>query len=352
MSRKSRGRVNGPYRAGNQFRVVLVPSDGARSDLFFATEAKARRFIADARLELEAQTATLVEGIELYAAAMAERQLKPITIKTARFRLRAILGSIDHDTPLGDITPRLAQTSYDAMKATHRPDTHRNSLAAAKAFFAWAVKSKYAPTNPFEAVEPTGTRSAGKPQLRVDEARRVLHTVLARAGTDPEALAVLVILLLGLRASECAAIEDRDIDDDGRLLWIPASKTKAGIRRLAMPAALGALLKARAKGGAVFPGAHRHWVLNAVRRICTAAGVPPISAHGLRGTHASLAVRGGATAEAVGTALGHADAGHTASGHYIQASTATEALTGAVINKLLNRCNDVANEPQDDSDES
>jgi len=51
--------------------------------------------------------------------------------------------------------------------------------------------------------------------------------------------------------------------------------------------------------------ANRQTVLRHVRRICKAAGVPTVSPHGLRGTHASLAMTRGATGDLVASALGH-----------------------------------------------
>jgi integrase len=51
--------------------------------------------------------------------------------------------------------------------------------------------------------------------------------------------------------------------------------------------------------------ANRQTVLRHVRRICEAAGVPTVSPHGLRGTHASLAMTAGATGDLVASALGH-----------------------------------------------
>jgi hypothetical protein len=87
----------------------------------------------------------------------------------------------------------------------------------------------------------------------------------------------------------------RNLDDDGRLLWITDAKTQAGVRRLEVPPQLQEHLQrlARDKRPAdrLFGrNVHRHWVLRAVRRICKAAGVPRVPSHGLRGTHATLAV--------------------------------------------------------------
>ena len=46
---------------------------------------------------------------------------------------------------------------------------------------------------------------------------------------------MLVAVYMGLRAGEIVNIGRRDIDDNGRLLWIPDSKTEAGRRILEIP---------------------------------------------------------------------------------------------------------------------
>jgi integrase len=49
------------------------------------------------------------------------------------------------------------------------------------------------------------------------------------------AVAAMMALLLGMRATEIVSRVVRDLDDDGRLLWIPDSKTDAGKRTLHVP---------------------------------------------------------------------------------------------------------------------
>ena len=60
-------------------------------------------------------------------------------------------------------------TKYGKPLAT---DSHRNILAEAKTFLKWSVGKGYFRSNPLEGVEGTGKRRHGKPQLRIDEARR------------------------------------------------------------------------------------------------------------------------------------------------------------------------------------
>ena len=49
---------------------------------------------------------------------------------------------------------------------------------------------------------------------------------------DTGAVAAMMALLLGMRATEIVSRVVRDLDDNGRLLWIPTAKTEAGKRTL------------------------------------------------------------------------------------------------------------------------
>jgi integrase len=101
----------------------------------------------------------------------------------------------------------------------------------------------------------------------------------------------------------------RDLDDGGKLLWIPDSKTEAGRRTLRVPELLQPYLARLAEGKpseTLLFGHHwRDWVRKWVARICTAAGVPSVTAHGMRGLHSTLAVEHGVSAQVVAAALGH-----------------------------------------------
>ena len=50
---------------------------------------------------------------------------------------------------------------------------------------------------------------------------------------------------------------------------------------------------------------NRQWVLRAVKRCCEAAGVPVVTAHGLRGTHAKVAREVGVSGVLLAAAMGH-----------------------------------------------
>jgi integrase len=173
---------------------------------------------------------------------------------------------------------------------------------------AWCKAQGYCDADPFASVVGQGRRVKGKAQLTNDEARKFLAKGLELGGEgDAGAIAAVTVLLLAIRAGECAAIKARDLDDGGRVLRIPRSKTEAGIRRVAVPEVLRSLLKSIAPDlGPVFGGKDRHWVRYSVGRLCGLAEVPVVTAHGLRGTHATLATGAGASSEAVAASLGHA----------------------------------------------
>jgi integrase len=240
------------------------------------------------------------------------------------------------DDHLGELTPKACQAAYDRLRAAGRSvDTHRNTLAVSKSFLGWCRAKGWAEANAMEGVTGEGRRRRGKAQLRIDESRKLLDLALELgAAGDASAVAVATVLLMGIRASECAWIQARDVDDGGRLLWIPRSKTEAGVRRLEVPEVLRPLLKGIGpQVGPLFPDRDRHWVLYHVRRLCRLAGVPEVTTHGLRGTQSTISRAGGASAEVVAAQLGHASTG-VQDRHYVQPDAAADARNRAALNVL------------------
>ena len=159
---------------------------------------------------------------------------------TVGYRLHGLLRDGERDRLLTSLTPAVARQLYERRVADGvKPDTHRGELAVARQFAAWCVERGWIPADPFAKVKPVGRKRAGrgKPQLRVDEGRVLLDFLLARCagGATPEPVAVLAALLLGPRAPEFVEREVRDLDDNGRLLWIPDSKSDSGRRVLEIP---------------------------------------------------------------------------------------------------------------------
>jgi integrase len=138
---------------------------------------------------------------------------------------------------------------------------------------------------------------------------RIAKAVELADGGEAGAVAAMMALLLGMRANEIVSRAVRDLDDEGRLLWIPETKTEAGRRTLRVPDVLSPYLQAQAEGKdreALLFGQHwRDWVRKWVGQICVAAGVPVVCAHSMRGLHSTLAMEAGVTGAVVAASLGH-----------------------------------------------
>ena len=67
-----------------------------------------------------------------------------------------------------------------------------------------------------------------------------------------------------------------------------------------------------------------------MKRICDAAGVPKVTAHGMRGLHSTLAVENGVSAHVVAASLGHESSTTT-----IQSYVKPEAVSGAQQRRVL-----------------
>lgn len=307
MGRRKEGdRINGPYKRGSGWRVVAIIG-GARSDTTYPTEAEAIAVATEARRQLGQGGTTVGDLVEAFIVE-ARSRCKRLTVDHYEIRLGNLLGPV-MALPVRSLTPARAQSLYLSLAQSGRAvSTHRNTLVTARQWGRWCVKRRHLRADPFADVEGVGKRRRGKKQLTVNESRQYVTACLALV-PRPDAVAALAYLLLGIRASELTDREVRDLDDGGRLLWIPEAKTEAGKRLLEVPEMLRPHLLAMAEGKRPTDRLFAHdrkWGWRAVRRFCKLAGVPVICTHGARGTHTTIARTAGATAEVVAGALGHA----------------------------------------------
>lgn len=336
-------RILGPYRERDGWRVILVEA-GVRTSTKTLSEEDAWRVKQELERELESCERERVSSlVTRYLEALSKKGNKQSSIDVTAIRIKSMLHGLEH---IHELTPSRAQKLYDSLcartsRATGRSlrvDTHRNTLAEAKTFGRWCVKVGVLKKNPFESVEPSGRRSHGKTQLRIDEARAFCRTAhdLAEQG-DVGAVVALVALLMGLRASEIIQRVGRDVDDGGRLLWIPCAKTKAGRRQVEIPSELQPYfreLSQRAPGELRLFGDHlRDWPRRQVLRICRLARVPPVCAHSMRGLHSTLAIAAGQSPHAVAKSLGHHNASVTLQS-YALPGTGQQAIAARALHRL------------------
>ena len=299
-------RIYGPYPHRNKWRVVVVRSDGERITGSYSSATAAQKAIDDVRAKTDSRT---VSGtVDEYVQHLRDLGRKSGTITTVKFRLRGMLRTNERDASLRSLTIASAKALFARRAPELAGETQHGELATASAFASWCVERRWLKVDPFATIKATKPRSTGKPQLRIDEARRWLDVAIAE--DSDESLAAALTILMGLRASEVTSRSVRDVDDGARVLWIEKAKTRAGNRSLEIPTvlrpALARLVAGRAGGEPLWRDERRdrHWVYRHVRRLCRLAGVPVVPPHGMRGTWASIARQTRPT-EDVAVALGH-----------------------------------------------
>lgn len=338
MARKRGGeRVLGPYEQDNGWRVVEIDAKGERFSSVHQSEKAAEIYMQQLLDDLERSDHTTETALAKYKEHLRTKGNKTDSVRQTLWVIGLFFPEPIH---LVSITPKRAQKLYDDMRTrptarTGEPpsvDTHRGGLAQVRTFLAWCIEqSWYREANPFAGVKGVGKRrprgkSLGKSgnELRVKETRAFyLKAVELADGGDQGAIAALVALLLGMRASEIVSRKVADLDDDeapGDLLWIPCSKTPAGRRTLEVPFELQPFLLDMAEGKTpdrylfecereqdAFGKPHtRDWVLDQVHRICDEARVPQVTAHAMRGQLTTLSKERGLAGHLVAATLGHA----------------------------------------------
>lgn len=363
MGRRERHeRVHGPYRDRDGWRVVVVGQGGERTNRCYETEAEANEVVQKARRALRsADERTIGEALTEYETHLGEKGNKPGSIWQTKWRIGQFFTSPDDF--LRDLRPQKCAELYDALasrttrfKKPISVDTHRNILAEAKSFLRWCQEKAWLSHNPLEHVKGKGKRRKGKDQLRIDEARTWDAVAIAHADKGKVgAVTALVTLYMDLRCKEIITRVVRDLDDGGRLLWIPDSKTDAGRRTLVVPEFLRPYLKKLAEGkkpDALLFGYHdrafpRHWV----QRICKQSGVPRVCAHGMRGLHSSLAIEQGATGRDVARAMGHSSETVTLGGSYAKRESIALAKQTKVVSAVHEQRSDRTDEDAENARE-
>lgn len=314
-------RILGPYAEKDGHRLIVV-ENGQRKALKFSTAEKAQQIKQQllGAIEKSAGCTIFDALVEYEEVLISERGRPAYTVRDERARLGAMLPL---DEPIRALTIERATELY--RKTTQRLGRNGRPLSAdslyfllktAKRFATWCVERGHLTTNPFAKIRRVGRASTGKTQLTADEARRFLDTALRLAATDDRgAVAVALQLSLGLRSSEVLSRCVRDLDEGGSILLIGHGKTKNARRRLELPDFLQPHLRRLAAsrcGDELLFGADRHgkqlstcFLIRQVHRVCALAAVPKVCAHSLRGLHATLALRQGASTQAVAAALGH-----------------------------------------------
>lgn len=225
---------------------------------------------------------------------------------------------------------------YSRLPSIH-PQAFRPARSSPLPGFSPACDAKRMPPKPARVLGPYPNRDKWRLVVLDGNERKSLVVASEQAAQDLKAQ------LLG---SEVLHRQVRDVDDGGQLLWVTPEahrlKTRAARRRLAVPRMLQELLRETTRGkqpsdfliaGDAGKPRSDSWLWHQVRVLCQQAGLPPICPHSLRGLNATLALEGGATAQAVAAALGHTHFAITAR-HYADKSAQSNARVRRVAEVL------------------
>lgn len=206
-------------------------------------------------------------------------------------------------------------TGYTRLRAELGHSCRSNMLCTLRTFFRWAVEQEYVAMSPAASFKTPKKPEPLPRALTLDQVRALviyLHTQGGRRGRRDEAL-LLTALYAGLRAVELASLRWPAIDTAGGVINIRLSKMNKGRSVKVHPALAQILGEWRLEQGLgdtapVFSLDNKPIRPNRVgkvaRRVALATRLP-LTAHVLRHTFATHALRRGGNLYAVSKALGH-----------------------------------------------
>lgn len=315
-----------PYHHHRTYRVWFKAIDGEKRYETYKTEAEALAFIARAQLLVVKDGRPIEDVIDAYLAS--QTKLRPSSRKTLGYRLRAIIRGRER-LPI-EVFPW--RTAWGLHVEPQSGDSQHGILAALHGLVAFAkLKGE-----PLAELKVSKTKNEGKPHLHITEAKAFIAAALA-AG-DPLAIAAATMAVTGLRPGEAMALQARDCDDGASVIWVVRGKTRKARRMIAVEPrfrpALARMTEGKAAGDLLFAyeGTRRRTntdpakartdaLLRRVRQLCTAAGVPEVVSHSMRGLNADLRALGGSSHQGIADALGH-ESFRTTTRHYLDPAVA------------------------------
>jgi integrase/recombinase XerD len=228
---------------------------------------------------------------------------------------------------LHELTAAEVSKAVLAELAGRSPASVRRYGCALRAFLRYCYLAGLIATDLSASVLPvSGRRRSLLPQgISPAQGKALLRACDRRRATGRRDYAVIVLMLrLGLRAGEVAALRLEDID--WRVGLITVHGKRGRVDQLPLPADVGKAIAGYLRRGrshatarqvfvAAIPrnaGLGRGGVSSIVRRACVRAGLAPFGAHRLRHTAAGDMLRAGGSLAEIGQVLRHDSSGATA----------------------------------------
>jgi len=331
MQRRKQTSVLGPYRHRNRWQIIAIEPDGSRLSFTFDSQAEALREKETLTQDIASRDKTIGALVPDFEGYLRQKGDQPQSVRVIMISLSYLTRSLYAVKP-AQITTKHAKELYTGLIGVLAVDTHRQALSRARAFWRFLIETKHATVNPWSEVKPMGKRNKQKKQLTIDQSRVLSAFCVSRAKKGKQApMAILLCLLLGLRAVEVRKLEAQHVDDNGKLLRVVHTKNDTAKRLLVLPEFTRELLLPFLRNLKPDDKIFNHganWLNQALQMMCKKLDLPIVSGHSLRGAHATFATLAGATSKLVAAQLGHTG-DQTSKDHYIKA----EALEVQAIQK-------------------
>lgn len=328
-------RYPGVYKRGERY-VVVYHQRGRQHKRAFRTLTEARRFksAADGGASVPTARRTVVDyaggwldgytGRTSYGLAESTRaSYKDVVdrVIVPYFRRVAPALKLDELRP-SDVRSFIAHLAAQG----HKPATVRRYFAPLRAMLATAFEDGLTDINAAAGVRVVVPGASRRQVQRLTPVQT--RALLAEIPADHADL-VYLLAATGLRIGEALALDWADYghDEDGPLLTVNTSKTRAGLRTIALsPQTARVLDLRRSRGdgaGLIFSSTTggaidaRSWRRRVFAPAAGRAGVAWATPHSLRHGMASLMADHGYSAAQIATQLGHADGGALALRVYV-----------------------------------
>lgn len=294
------------------------------------------------------------EYFETWANDYKKGVVREVTFKKYLMAIRWVK-KIAPDLDIKDLDRREYQRIINAYGETHERTTVKDFNTLLKACLSDAFDEKDIDVNPAKKVAIKGLPSKEKKKkfLSKNELSMLLKSLdLNTEGKPNKDWLILLVAKTGLRFAEALAVTPADFDFENRLLTIDKSmdyKTKgkmkfqptknaSSVRKVELDWQTTSLIMNRLKNAdpnkPAFCDFDVHEYNDTYNHLlfkkCKKLGIPAITMHGLRHTHASLLIYAGVSMLSVSKRLGHAN------------MSTTQNVYLHVVDELANKDSDIA----------
>lgn len=257
----------GKWRARTRYR--FESGRLKQVERFAPSRAKAEAALRRALTDLQESTAVEVKR-ETRVRDLGERFLlekagrAPRTVEGYTHIVRKVIIPRIGDLAVSEATTERLQRVLDDVAATNGPGQAKNTRAVLSGMMGLAARSDALKVNPVREIARVEAKAEGAAPIPLGELPGLLEAVRGDERLQQMDMVDLLGFLAGTgaRISEVIGLDWADVEITapagiptiGATVTIRKSKTTAGVRRIAVPAAVGAALAARERrDGPVFP---------------------------------------------------------------------------------------------------